>query len=37
MAIILGCSLQAIAQVNIAGRVTDESSKEPVEFATILM
>ena len=37
LAIILGCSLQAIAQVNIAGRVTDESSKEPVEFATILM
>lgn len=32
-----GCGLQAQAQVTIAGRITDEGNKQPIEFASILM
>ena len=37
LAMILSCGLRATAQVNIAGRITDEGDKKPIEFASILM
>ena len=37
LAVILGCGLEAQAQITIAGRITDEGDKKPIEFASILM
>ena len=37
LTIIVGCGIQAQAQVTIAGKITDEGDKQPIEFASILM
>ena len=37
LTIMVGCGLQAQAQVTIAGKITDEGDKQPIEFASILM
>ena len=37
LALMLGYGIGAQAQVTIAGKITDEESKKPIEFATILM
>ena len=37
LTIMAGCGLQSQAQVTIAGRITDEGNKQPIEFASILM
>ena len=37
LVMLMGCSLRAKAQVTIAGKITDEGNKKPIEFASILM
>ena len=37
LALVLGYGIGAQAQVTIAGKITDEGDKKPIEFATILM
>ena len=37
LVLVLGYSMEAKAQITIAGRITDEGDKKPIEFATILM
>ena len=37
LALVLGYSIGVQAQVTIAGKITDEGNKKPIEFATILM
>lgn len=37
LALVLGYGMEARAQITIAGRITDEGDKKPIEFASILM
>ena len=37
LVLVLGYDIEAQAQVTIAGKITDEGDKKPIEFATILM
>ena len=37
LVLMLGYGMEAQAQITIAGRITDEGDKKPIEFATILM
>ncbi len=37
LALVLGCGCEAQAQVTVGGKVTDEDTKAPIEFASILI